>query len=204
MHKKIYLSLIGVLTVSVLVYSGYSEPHNTVSLVEHTPPVLEGMQTSSAPWIAELRYLHQRLDAIGLPALAEEGQALHIHQHIDIFIDGKPVAVPKDIGVHEAERFISPIHIHDDTAVIHIESPVIESFTLGQFFDVWGVLFTKNSIGSYHDQDDKTLKVFVNGSEIQTDPRLIHLENHQEIVITYGTDVALPHPIPSAYTFTQE
>ncbi len=160
-----------------------------------------GIQTSEAPWIAEIDHLSERLDSIGLPALAEEGTTLHIHQHLDIFIHGKAVAVPAGIGINEQARYISPLHTHDTTGVIHVESPTVQDFTLGQFFDVWGVLFNSQAIGGYAADASDTLKVFVNGKEFFGDPRTIVLAAHQEIVVAYGTSSELPNPIQDAYTF---
>jgi hypothetical protein len=165
------------------------------------PSLLPGIQTSVAPWPVETEYLRDRLSAIGLPALSSEGTALHIHQHLDIFVHGKPVAVPAEIGVNQKANFISPIHTHDATSVIHVESPTIQDFTLGQFFDIWGVQFTAQSIGGYTADATNALKVFVNGKEFIGDPRAIILVAHQEIVITYGTEKELPNPIPASYVF---
>ncbi|MBI2463199.1 MAG: hypothetical protein HYV65_03125 [Candidatus Spechtbacteria bacterium] len=169
-----------------------------------TPPPaqegLPGMQTSDAPWKVELEHLRERLDAIGLPALAQEGMALHTHQHLDIYINGNTsMIIPAGIGMHQLENFISPIHAHAPDNIIHIESPEIKDFTLGQFFDIWGVRFTTDCIGGYCASDDKILRVFVNGSQIQGDPRQIKLEELQEIVITYGTEQEMPNPIPQNY-----
>jgi hypothetical protein len=136
-----------------------------------------------------------------LPALSEEGSVLHSHEHLDILIDGQNAPVPSEIGVSEQENFISPIHTHDNTQVIHIESPTIQIFTLGQFFDIWGVKFTADCIGGYCSSDDKVLRVFVNGNEIKTDPRLIELAEHQEIFVFYGVPADLPAKIPDSYTF---
>ncbi len=112
---------------------------------------------------------------------------------------GKPY--PIGIGINEAGGFISPIHTHDDTAIIHVESPTMQTFTLGQFFDIWGVRFTDQCIGGYCSQGDKTLKVFVNGNLFNGNPRQIELQQHQEIVVTYGTSKDLANPIPSTYVF---
>ena len=165
------------------------------------PSSLSDIQTGNAPWSNEIATLAVRLKAIGLPALSQEGTVLHIHQHLDIFVDGQPVAVPAGVGINQAAQFISPIHVHDDTGVIHVESPQVQTSTLGQFFDVWGVKFTKDSIGGYVATGDKTLKVYVNGKLYESDPRTLALEAHQEIVIAYGTDKELPNPILASYSF---
>lgn len=162
---------------------------------------LPGLQTSAAPWVPEIAHLRERLNILGLPVLATEGSALHTHQHLDIFIHGKTTLIPAGIGINEAENFISPIHVHETDAVIHIESPQVRDFTLGQFFDVWGVRFTGNCLGAYCVDAKNNLAVFVNGNNITTDPRAIVLQQHQEIAIAYGAAEEMPKTIPSSYTF---
>jgi hypothetical protein len=62
---------------------------------------------------------------------------LHIHQHLDVFDNGRRVTVPAGIGI--GDTFISPLHTHDTSGVMHVESPTIRPFTLAEFFGVWGV-----------------------------------------------------------------
>ena len=135
------------------------------------------------PWEAEAKSLKKRLQDLSLPALTEEGTVLHTHQHLDIYINGEKIDVPSDIGINKEEGFISPIHTHDLSGVIHVESPTVEDFTLGQFFGVWGVRFNKDCIGAYCAGPDNSLKVYVNGEESKIDPDLIVLAPYQEIVI---------------------
>jgi hypothetical protein len=164
---------------------------------------LPGMQTGPAPWPAEITNLRERLSDINLPALTQEGAVLHIHQHLDIAIDGKPVQVPYGIGNGEKSSFLAPIHTHDNRGIIHIESPTDEVFALGQFFDIWGVRLTTECIGGYCNQGERTLRVFINGNQFRGDPRAIVLEQHQEIFLAYGTAEELPDPIPSSYEFPE-
>ncbi|MGD0854252.1 MAG: hypothetical protein ABSA18_00410 [Dehalococcoidia bacterium] len=164
---------------------------------------LPGMQTGPAPWPAEITNLKERLKDINLPALSEEGAVLHTHQHLDIFVDGKPIQVPHGIGMGENSSFLAPIHTHDTRGIIHIESPTDEVYTLGQFFDIWGVRLTANCIGGYCNQGEKTLKVFINGNPFSGDPRTIKLEQHQEIFVSYGTADEIPSEIPSSYEFPE-
>ena len=162
---------------------------------------LAGMQSGEPPWIPEMTHLRERLNSIGLPALSEEGTAQHIHQHLDLFIHGKAVPVPGAIGINVIERFISPIHTHDSSGIIHIESPTIIPLTLGQFFDVWGVELTSECVGTYCSDKQNSLKLFVNGQAVKGDPRLLILGDHQEIVLTFGSSKEIPAPIPSQYEF---
>jgi hypothetical protein len=159
------------------------------------------MQTGSPPWPPETAGLRARLAAIGLPALTGEGTAQHTHEHLDLWVDGQPVTIPSDIGINQAAGFLSPIHTHDATGIIHVESPVVRDFTLGEFFDVWGVRFDGHCVGGTCDGSGRTLSVDVNGQAFTGDPRSLVLEDHEEIVVAIGTTTQLPSPIPSSYSF---
>ena len=95
----------------------------------------------------------------------------------------------------------SPIHTHDTSGIIHVESPTVRPFTLGELFDVWGVRFTPNCIGSDCNNGGAKLRVYVNGHLATGDPAAIRLTSHEEIAVTYGTGAQLPSQIPSSYTF---
>ena len=161
------------------------------------PSQLAGMQTGDAPWAPEVSNLRSRVRAIGLPA---EGNALHIHQHIDLNIEGTVVAVPAEIGINRADRFVSPLHTHDEGGVIHVESGTVRDFTLGELFDVWGVRFTAECIGSYCADATRTLRVYENGTLVPGDPRALVLTSHQEMMVVYGAASTTP-TIISSYTF---
>ncbi len=165
------------------------------------PASLPGIQTGPLPWQPEIAHLRERLQADGLQVLAQEGTVLHIHQHLDLFVNGRRVPVPADIGIDASAGFLSPIHTHDASGVIHVESPVVGKFTLGEFFDVWGVRFTRSCIGSYCTSGDRTLRVYVNGHLATGDVRRIELTSHEEIAVVYGTPAEEPNPIPASYTF---
>jgi hypothetical protein len=166
------------------------------------PTTLPGILTRPAPWPANTKDLEARLSAIGLPALSAEGTELHIHQHLDLYVNGTKEAVPAQIGIITSPQVVfSPLHTHDTNGIIHVESPTVRSFTLGEFFDVWGVRFTPTCIGGYCAQGDRSLRVYVDGQLGTGDPTTLKLFAHEEIVVTYGTEAELPDPIPSSYTF---
>jgi hypothetical protein len=165
------------------------------------PGALPGLQTGPAPWSANTADLAARLRAIGLPPLSPmEGTAVHIHQHLDLYVDGRPVPVPALIGIDPAVGF-APLHTHDTSGVIHVESPAVRSYTLGQFFAVWGVRFTPTDLGGYHAGGGRRLRVYVNGVLDRDDPTALVLAPHQEIVVAFATTAQLPTPIPSTYQF---
>lgn len=206
--KTIFISI---LLVAALIFVGYyffqSRLSTTnISTVYSTIPSggYPGLQMSSFPWPAEITHLKERLDAIHLPALKEEGVALHTHQHIDIFINGTHVDIPGGIGINENDGFISPIHVHDEPDIIHVESPTIQTFTLGQFFDIWGVRFSDACVGGYCSDLESKLQVFVNGKEISNHFRDIELTAHEEIVVVYGKEKDVPSPVPASYDFPKD
>jgi len=154
---------------------------------------LPGLEEGPPPWPAELGHLRERLRALGLPALSRSGTKLHIHQHLDVFAHGKRVVVPAGIGI--AEQFISPLHTHDASGVIHVESPAVRSFSLAEFFGVWGVRLTTTCLAG--ECGAAKLHLFVNGKRV-VDPNRVILELHQEITVASGPP---PKPVPSSYRF---
>jgi len=160
-------------------------------------PTLAGIQTGPAPWAPEYAHLTQRLAAMGLPMSASMSEVLHHHDLLQIYVHGHAVAVPSQIGINQAEGYLTSLHTHDASGIIHVESPTERSFTLGEFFDVWGVRLTDRCIGGYCNDGSATLKAFVNGAPFTGDPRTIPLAQHQDIVLAYGTPAELPNPIPS-------
>lgn len=192
--------------IAVLLLTRPKSPKSGPTLASGSPTVepgsLPGMLTGPAPWPNNTAELQARLSAMGLPALASEGTVLHIHQHLDIFIDGMRPTVPSEIGILTSPQLIfSPLHTHDTSGIIHVESPTEETFTLGQFFDVWGVPFTQTCLGGYCTGGRKTLQVFVDGHEVTGDPTQVELQPQQEIVVAFGTTAELPKPVPSSYAF---
>jgi hypothetical protein len=203
----VFLIAIGLLLGFASFYQFHRTPSPTTGprylppLTIADPSTLPGIQTGDPPWGPGHAGLRDRLRALGLPALDAEGTALHTHEHLDVFVHGSEVTVPAEIGIDPGGAFISPLHTHDDSGVIHVESPTTRSFALGQLFDVWGVLLTRDCVGGLCTSGDNRLRVFVDGQEATGDPRLLELFSHEEIVVTYGTDAELPDPIPKSYGF---
>jgi hypothetical protein len=190
-NKTIFIA-VGILVLAALIFSFFYQRGNTkpALIVIDNPDTLPGIQVSEVPWPPEFSHLRERLKMIGLPAMSEEGTNLHSHQHIKVFIKGSPVQVPSGIG--SPPQFITTIHTHDATGEIHIESPTVQTFTLGQFFDVWGVRFSSKCIGSYCEDQQNSVKVFVDGKAVAGDPRTMALIDQQEIVVAYGKPEELP------------
>jgi hypothetical protein len=110
-------------------------------------------------------------------------------------VDGDPVTVPAGIGIDLAAHVIAPIHTHDASGVVHVESPTFRSFSLAEFFGVWGVRLTKTCLGGACGAG--RLDVFVNGSRVK-DPNRVLLGRHTEIVVAFGSP---PARLPASYSF---
>ena len=151
------------------------------------------LQNGPPPWNNGVAGLTRRLKLLGLTALGAEGSVAHIHQHLDLYVNGKKVQLPPFVGIND-NSYITEVHVHDTSGVIHIESPTKKTFTLGQLFGEWGVKLTASCVGRYCGQ----LKWWVNGARRTGDPAGLALKSHQEIVIAAGPP---PLVIPKSYPF---
>jgi hypothetical protein len=179
-----------------------------------TPPNLS-VNTGPAPWPRPADAI-ARVAAAGLPAFKAEQLFVHVHAHLDIFIDGHPTVVPAGIGIggdpnakvgtQNGQRVaglsgecskpcISPLHTHDDSGVLHVENDKERQIDLGQLFTEWGVRFNADCVGSYC-APDKPYKAYVNGQQFTGDASTIVLKNLEEIALVIGTP---PSTIPNAF-----
>jgi hypothetical protein len=129
----------------------------------------------------------------------------HVHAHLDIIADGKPFIVPSQIGIDPDERCLYWLHTHDDSGIIHIESPIEREFTIGNFIDIWGQTFNTTHLFDTNVFNDINgmLSIYVNGVKVPTgsDIRSIEINAHDEIALIFGTMEA--DKIPSRYEFQQ-
>jgi hypothetical protein len=163
---------------------------------------LPGLQTGPPPWPPEYAFLPQRLQALGLPAGPSMAANVHHHDLLQVFVHGQAITVPANIGVDQTAGYLTSLHTHDTSGIMHVESPEPRDFTLGEFFDVWGVRLTGDCIGGDCNDGTNQLRAYVNGTPYTGDPRTIPLGQHDDIVLTYGTDAEQPNPIPATYSKT--
>ena len=106
---------------------------------------------------------------------------LHIHPHLNVIVDGKPMVIPQNVGIdgslwkdHSLDKYgmvgMAPLHTHDTSGTIHVESNTNRGYTLGQFLDIWGGL----------DLNGKTVKATVDG-KVVSDYRIIPLKDGEQI-----------------------
>jgi hypothetical protein len=153
---------------------------------------LPGLQNGPPPWNNGIGQLPNDLAALHVDPLSQEALAFHIHQHLDLYLNGTHITVPAGIGIDST--FITEVHTHQPDGIIHVESPSDRPYTLGQFFGEWNLRLTANCLGRYCG----TLHWWVDGHRQIGDPAHLVLRPHQEIVIAAGRP---PAHIPAAYDF---
>ena len=120
-----------------------------------------------------------------------EGAVFHIHQHLALFDHGRPVAIPEDVGRPVTGDCLYWIHTHTPDGVIHIEAPLFRTFTLANFFDVWGQPLSRTAAGPARVARDQ-LRVYVDGTLYRGDPRAIPLAQHTDVTIEGGPPYRKP------------
>jgi hypothetical protein len=195
------LGPIALVVVLVVLFTGGNGHSSKKSPGGNAPKIdyaaLAGLQKGKAPWPPEYGSLPDRLRPLGLDQLSAEVLTYHVHQHLDIFVNGKKETVPAFIGIDDGD-FITELHTHDASGIIHVEAGKVFPYTLGQFFGVWGVRLSPTCIGGYCAKPGAPLKFYLNGKPYTSNPNNLILKNHEEIAIVYGKP---PKKIPSTYDF---
>ena len=123
-----------------------------------------------------------------------EGSVLHIHQHVAILDHGKAVQIPDDVGRPLVGQCFYWLHTHTPDGVVHIESPNFKTFTLGNFFDIWGEPLGKTDVAGAKPKPDEHVAVWVDGRPYTGNPRNIELTQHLDVTIEVGPPYAKPAP----------
>jgi hypothetical protein len=150
----------------------------------------------------------------GVQCLGSESLAYHIHAHLTLYQDGKPVTLPAFIGIPAAANIPGGscfywLHVHDTTGVVHVESPTTQNYTLGQFLDVWQRTAQLDAQGgasqpvsdafvrALRAASPDAIHVYV-GDQLVTDYSSIPLTPHELITIEIGTPL---QPPTTSYAF---
>jgi hypothetical protein len=155
----------------------------------------------------------------GVPCDQLEHSQVHYHAALQIVYHGTVTYLPGNLGIQtdSSGNNVSCyywLHVHTaNKNVIHIESPRSQTFTLGQFFDVWNTWSQANGHGAQ--QFDAThvstfalgpgdkMVIYTDlgdgkGPQVYTgDPRAIKLQSHEVITI----EIAPPDQTPPPFTF---
>ena len=140
----------------------------------------------------------------GISCQTNEQTIFHIHAHLTIFVNGAPRQVPAAIGIPGAQAqntgagpFIASgrcfywLHTHAPDGIIHIESPVHRTYTLGDFFDEWGQPLGPNQVGPASGH----VTAIYNGQVYRGNPRNIPLNAHTQIQLEVGKPLVAPESI---------
>ncbi len=188
----------GVITGVIVANSNSNGKANAAALPSSAPTTATGAD-SPPPWKAPADPAARAKDA-GLAMLSAEGTVEHIHSHLTVSVDGTGVTVPALLGIDEANASISPLHTHDQSGIVHVESPVKTTFTLAQVFTEWDVALAPGRIGPYSPASGDTVTTFVDGKQFAGDPAAITLADHEDIdiVVTKSGEKATA---PAAFTW---
>ena len=128
----------------------------------------------------------------------------HIHAHLDILVDGKQFILPSQIGIDPEGRCLYWLHTHDNSGIIHIESPTEREFTVGNFIEIWEMTLGNTELFNRNlNETNGIISAYVNGVKVpsSTDFRNIGIKAHDEIALVIGPIQA--DKIPSAYQFQE-
>jgi hypothetical protein len=190
----IVVAAIAIAAVLVAATSGGSS-HKTAAATGSSGEA--GLLTTPAPWAPQFAGLQARVHAYGFPPQSDT--AYHVHAILRIYVDGKQIQVPEKIGIDTAEEFLAPLHTHDTSGIIHIESSEPYPFKLAQFFSIWGVKFTNTQLGGYVTGNGNVLSVYVNGKLIPN-PLEYVMNAHDHLLVGYGK----PGSFPTSFHYTFE
>ncbi len=199
--------------------SARAETIDPCALVAPAPPATAPRRTA-APWGLPRFALSQIAYAGLTPILG--ALVRHDHIHLDLIVNGHRVTIPAGVGqaqpldrgpcppgpipvgdcttghVYVAQVANSPLHTHSTSGIVHIESDRAGTFTLGEFFDEWGVRLSASCVGGYCQGAGKELRVYVDGRRARN-PRAVVLGNREEIAIVFGGPGAF-RSVPTGYT----
>ncbi|HEX4703537.1 MAG TPA: hypothetical protein VH352_15525 [Pseudonocardiaceae bacterium] len=135
----------------------------------------------------------------GVSSNNTEQVLFHVHAHLAMYVNGQPKLLPYGLGIvppyqlqqTAAGPFVAGgskfywLHTHDESGVIHIESPVQRTYTLGEFFDLWHQNLSPTQLGP----NTGKITAFMNGKPYTGNPRDIPLTAHNVIQLDLGTVV---------------
>jgi hypothetical protein len=164
----------------------------------------EGVPIPNGPPLASAATKATGAPVDGIRCDTSEQVLFHIHAHLTVFVNGSARQVPAAIGIPGAVAQSTPagsfvsqgtcfywLHTHAADGIIHIESPVHRSYTLGNFFDEWGQPLSTSQVGPARGH----VVAIYNGQVFQGDPRNIPLTAHAQIQLEVGTPLVGPEKI---------
>jgi hypothetical protein len=167
----------------------------------------EGIPVPAAPQLTGISTVAggNTVDGV-VSCLGQEQVAFHIHAHLTVFVNGAARQIPAGVGMDNPQAQSTPqgtfmasgscfyfLHTHAADGIIHVESPVQRTYTLGNFFDVWGQPLSPNQVGPAKGK----VTAFYNGQHYIGNPRNIPLNKHAQIQLDVGTPLVQPAKLTS-------
>ena len=164
----------------------------------------EGVPVPAAPALASTATAATGQPVDGISCESTEQTLFHIHAHLTVFVNGSARQIPAAIGIPGAQAEQTPegpfiasgtcfywLHTHAADGVIHIESPVQRTYTLGNFFDIWGQPLGPDQVGP----EAGHVVALYNGQVYLGNPRDIPLTAHAQIQLMVGSPLIAPQQI---------
>lgn len=163
----------------------------------------EGVPIQNVPDLAPAASTADGRPVNGITCRSSMGQQVvfHIHQHVNIFVNGEQRRLPAGVGItkpwwvqqidgfdfvnNSVSSCVYWLHTHATDGIIHLESPAKRSFTLGDFFDVWQQPLSATQVGPAKGK----VTAFVNGKRYVGNPRGIPLTDDGVIQLSVGEPV---------------
>jgi hypothetical protein len=142
----------------------------------------------------------------GMECVSSEGSIIHVHAYLEIYVNGQATTVPPGLGIvgppgtgvsalgsDGLKSCLYPLHVHDgEPNIVHIESPVQRTYTLGNVFDLWGQPLSATQVmGNKADGAHKLVFDVFDASgkltQVTTDPRAINLASRETVIILYNS-----------------
>lgn len=161
----------------------------------------EGVPVPEAPQLAGGEPAQAGSPVDGILCQGSEQVLFHIHVHLTVFVNGAARRIPYGIGIPAAQLSPTPVgpyvgagacfywlHTHAADGIIHIESPVERTYTLGNFFDEWGRRLGRAEVGPATGR----VTAFYDGRLFRGNPRDIPLTKHAQIQLDVGRPLVAP------------
>jgi hypothetical protein len=161
----------------------------------------EGVSVPNAPVLASTSSMASGNPVDGVGCLGQEQTLFHIHAHLTVFVDGSQRQIPYGIGITSAQAQSTPegtyvgngncfyfLHAHAADGIIHIESPVQRTYTLADYFDIWGQPLGPDQVGPARGP----VTAFYNGQRYDGNPRDVPLNAHAQIQLDVGRPLIGP------------
>ncbi|MBA2285820.1 MAG: MFS transporter [Ktedonobacteraceae bacterium] len=148
----------------------------------------------------------------GIPCQPSLGSKIHANVRLTVYVNGQSAGIPVGIGSvappqpgvnalasNGKTTCLYALHVFEADNLIHVDAPTNRTYTLGQFFDIWGQPLSRTQITDYSADANHSLvfDIFDASGTLQTytgDPRAIPLAEHETIVILYNSSSV--HPVP--------